>query len=277
MTWIEQRVTLPEVPVFDLAVHDGADHFISADIARTGHWEPLETRIVCGLLPHYRLFIDLGANIGWYTVIAGLLLKGRGEVHAFEPAAANFRLLRHNVDLNGLDNVRLHQIAMGSRKGTTELFLAADNQGDHSLHGSGEQRPSESVLLTTLDAHFGAAPPGPFLLKADTQGAEPAILAGSRQLLRCSSAASAFILEFWPFGIVAAGWTVAGYLDAIEELEREVYVLDETAGCLWRSSVTGLADAVGGDLRPEGRAFRNIALLPPALAQDAQIEALVRG
>jgi FkbM family methyltransferase len=276
MTWIEQHVTLPGVPTFNLSIHEDADHFISADIARIGSWEPLETEVVRRLLPHYRLFIDLGANIGWYTVIAGLLLKGRGEVHAFEPAAGNFRLLERNVGANELDNVRLHQAAVGSRTGTTELFLSADNQGDHSLHGSGEQRPSESVPLTTLDAHFGAAPPGPFLLKADTQGAEPGILAGARQLLSRRRDTSTFILEFWPFGIVAAGWTVAGYLDAIEELDREVYVLDETAGCLWRSSVTDLAEAAEGDLRPEGRAFRNIILLPSALGQDPQIEALVR-
>lgn len=275
MTWIEQHVTLPEVPAFHLVLHEGADRFISGDIARTGRWEPLETELMRRLLPHYRLFIDLGANIGWYTVIAGLLLKGRGEVDAFEPAASNFRLLERNVGVNELDNVRLHQAAVGSRTGTTELFLAADNQGDHSLHGSGEQRPSERVPLTTLDAHFGAAPTDPFLLKADTQGAEPAVLAGARQLLRRGSDASAFILEFWPFGTVASGWTMAGYLDAIEDLGRQVYVLDETAGCLWRSSVTGLAEALAGDLRPEGRAFRNVVLLPSALAQDPQIEALV--
>jgi len=203
-------------------------------------------------------------------------LKGRGEVHAFEPDAANFRLLERNVAANDLDNVRFHQVAVGSRVGTTELFLSADNQGDHSVHGSGELRPSEIVPLTTLDAHFGMDPPSPCLLKADTQGAEPYILAGARQLLRRSENASAFILEFWPFGTVASGWTMMGYLDAIESLGRDIYVLDETAGCLRPSSVTRLAEAVMGDLRPESRDFRNIALLPPALARDPQIQALVR-
>ena len=272
-----RHVKLLEVPAFDLALHeDPTDRFISAEIGRTGTWEPLETELVRRLLPHYRRFIDLGANLGWYTVIAGLLLRGRGKVHAFEPALSNFRLLENNVGMNGLDNVRLHQIAVGNHLGTTTLFLAADNQGDHSLHGSGKRRPSARVPLTTLDAHFGALPSAPFLLKSDTQGAEPSILAGARQFLRCDNGNSAFIMEFWPFGIVAAGWTVLGYLDAIEHLGREVFVIDEVSRCLWRSSVADLAEAARGDLRPETGNFRNIALLPAELARDSQVRALLR-
>jgi FkbM family methyltransferase len=272
-----RHVDLPGVPAFDLALHeDPTDRFISAEIGRTGTWEPLETELIRRLLPHYRRFIDLGANLGWYTVIAGLLLRGRGKVHAFEPALSNFRLLEHNVGMNGLDNVRLHQIAVGNHRGTTTLFLAADNQGDHSLHGSGKRRPSARVPLTTLDAHFGALPSAPFLLKADTQGAEPSILAGARHFLRRDNGDSAFIMEFWPFGIVAAGWTVLGYLDAIENLGREVFVIDEMSGCLWRTSVADLAEAARGDLRPEAGSFRNIALLPAELARDSQVKALVR-
>ena len=107
------HVKLPEVPAFDLALHeDPTVRFISAEIGRTGNWEPLETELVRRLLPHYRRFIDLGANLGWYTVTAGLLLRGRGKVHAFEPALSTFRLLEPNVGMNGLDNVRLHQIAV---------------------------------------------------------------------------------------------------------------------------------------------------------------------
>ena len=221
---------LPEVPAFDLALHeDPTDRFISAEIGRTGNWEPLETELVRRLLPHYRRFIDLGANLGWYTVIAGLLLRGRGKVHAFEPALSNFRLLEHNVGMNGLDNVRLHQIAVG-----------------------------------TLPAQVRYS------------RCRAAILAGARQFLRCDNGDSAFIMEFWPFGIVATGWTVLGYLDAIENLGREVFVIDDISGCLWRSSVAGLAEAARGDLRPEAGSFRNIALLPAEVARDPQVKALVR-
>jgi hypothetical protein len=131
--------------------------------------------------------------------------------------------------------------------------------------------------LTTLDAHFGAEPVDSFLLKADTQGAEAAILAGARHLLRRHDGDCAFILEFWPFGTTASGWSVAGYLDAIEDLGQEIFVLDETTSRLYPVSVSDLAKAVRHELRPEGRAFRNIALLPHALARDAQVGALIRG
>ena len=258
------HVTLAGVESFDLALHDDvSDRFISAEIARTGAWEPFETALVRCLLPHYHEFIDIGANIGWYTVIAGLLLKGRGKAHAFEPAPHHFRMQEYNVRTNALENTQTHQAAVGNLVGTTTLFFASDNQGDHSVHASGEARASAEVSSITLDAYFQTTPSRCFLPKSDTQGAEPAILAGARQLLRHDEGISSFLLDFWPFGVAASGWAVAAYLDAIEGFGRDPFVLDETSGCLSRSSVVGLAGAAKGDLRPEGRAFRNIALLPP--------------
>lgn len=83
-------------------------------------------------------------------------------------------------------------------------------------------------------------------------------------------------MEFWPFGLEAYGWPVASFLDALEHLGREVFVLDEAAGCLWRSSADALAEAASGDLRPQNRAFRNVVLLPYGLASSPEIQPLIR-
>lgn len=66
---------------------------------------------------------DIGSNIGFYVVIAGVTLKEKGEVFAFEPVPINFNSLSKNVELNGLTNVKLFNIALSSGHGEAEIYL----------------------------------------------------------------------------------------------------------------------------------------------------------
>jgi len=119
--WLRQSaprsISLPSLPPFRIHTHLGGDRYISAETATAGAWEPLETELIRRLLPRYDLFLDVGANIGWYTLVAGLTLRARGTVHAFEPDPANFGLLETNVAANRRANVRLHQAAVADRCG----------------------------------------------------------------------------------------------------------------------------------------------------------------
>jgi FkbM family methyltransferase len=205
--------------------------------------------------------------------VAALTLGARGTVHAFEPDPANFGLLETNVAANRLANVRLHQAAIADRCGHGRLMRDADNMGDHRLDASLLDRgPGLVVPVTTLDVLFPAPPP--FLLKADTQGSEPAILAGMRAMLDQRRANMALVLEFWPHGIVSSGHTVHAMLKLLAALDHRVFVLDEPACRLWPTTIAALADAVATDLAPETGAFRNIALLPRSVASSQPIREL---
>jgi hypothetical protein len=134
----------------------------------------------------------------------------------------------------------------------------ADNMGDHRLDASLPERGAGlAVPVTTLDVLFPAPPP--FLLKADTQGSEPAILAGMRAMLERHRAQAALVLEFWPRGIVSSGRTVQAMLEPLAALGLTVFVLDETPCRLWPTTIAALADAAATDLAPGTGAFRNIA------------------
>jgi FkbM family methyltransferase len=131
--------------------------------------------------------IDVGANVGVFTVTLGVAVGASGRVLAYEPFPGNVRRLGENLRLNGLDNVEVHAKAVAAEPGEIDLRLGAD-PGFHSTAAVAEGRGSgESlrVVATTLDDEWEAAgrPPVSFV-KIDTEGGEDAVVLGARDLLR---------------------------------------------------------------------------------------------
>ena len=88
-----------------LYVHGEQDQFVSRRIREHGVWEPYETSLVLRLLQPGDVFVDVGANIGYFSVLAASLVGDAGKVFAFEPDPDNFQLLCANAELNGLDEL----------------------------------------------------------------------------------------------------------------------------------------------------------------------------
>lgn len=81
----------PGTPAFPLVAHRRPDHFISKELVHRGIWEPYETQVLLSHLREGSVFLDLGANIGYYTVLASKRCGPGGRVHAFEPEPAKLR------------------------------------------------------------------------------------------------------------------------------------------------------------------------------------------
>ena len=98
-------------------------------------WEKHETDIFLDLFRPGQNFLDVGANIGYYTCLAAARSPD-GQVYAFEPDPDNFLLLQKNIELNNLDNVSASQAALSDKAGTLTLYKSAENLGDHRTFGS---------------------------------------------------------------------------------------------------------------------------------------------
>ena len=132
------------------------------------------------------LFVDVGANVGSYTVLAGAAIGARCE--SFEPVPSTFAHLQRNVDLNGMQaRVQLHQAGVGREPGT--LRFSADEDTTNHVVAEGE---GVSVPVVTLDDAIQED--GPLVLKMDVEGWETEALAGARRLLDASSP-RALVLE----------------------------------------------------------------------------------
>lgn len=128
-------------------------------------------------------FVDVGANIGKYTV--GLNYKKRNNVKtiSFEPDPENFRMLTTNCELNSMDTSSIFQKAIGQKKGTTYLNQNRIRPWDQGTSNQGGQI---SVECDSLDNHF-LLPNHDFkgnalLIKIDTDGFEEQVLNGAKRL-----------------------------------------------------------------------------------------------
>ena len=101
------------------------------ELATREVYERTATGIVQREINEGDVVLDIGANIGYYTLLAARLVGPTGQVIAFEPDQTNFALLRKNVEANGYRNVVLVNKAVSDHNGTAELFLNDANPGDH--------------------------------------------------------------------------------------------------------------------------------------------------
>lgn len=129
--------------------------------------------------------IDVGANIGFFTLRFARWVGPAGHVIAIEPEARNFASLTRRVSRAGLsDVVTCMQAAAADRNGELRLALNPGHPGDHHLADDGE--PVAGVKLDDLAAN---GPRPVTLVKIDVQGAEMMVLAGARELIKAHSPA----------------------------------------------------------------------------------------
>jgi FkbM family methyltransferase len=213
----------------EFVVHSKPDMYISGDIMHHGVWEPFESEIFSHLCQPGDVVLDLGANIGWYTVLAAKRVGNFGRVIAFEPDSENLRLLKVNAalaDQNG--NVEIVNSAVGDQNGKAVLYKSETNLGDHRLFPDDSIRRKTTVPIITLDLFFSNVDNTlPTLLKIDTQGCEAKILKGAKGLFSRSWRPIMF-LEFWPYGLEQAGCDPINFWQDIVQLGYEIF---EISGC----------------------------------------------
>jgi FkbM family methyltransferase len=153
-----------------------------------GTYEPFALSLLNKLLPEGGIFVDVGANVGIYTVLGACCTGRTGTVYAFEPEVENFRLLERNLALNDLGHVRVEQAAVGESDGHAVLQIEANSIGTHSLvrsqTGADSLVDQVEVPVVSLDAFFSKIDLGRVdLLKVDVEGFEPKVLAGAQRIL----------------------------------------------------------------------------------------------
>jgi FkbM family methyltransferase len=137
-------------------------------------------------------FVDVGANVGLYSMLAASLVKSNGSVEAFEPNPVACARLRENARLNGLGNLRVHEVAVSDRCGTVRFLSDQDCENRIAAHGD-EGKRSVDLPCVALD---DVLTPGKYALgKMDLEGAELLALRGAERLLAAARPA-VWILEF---------------------------------------------------------------------------------
>ncbi len=191
-----------------------------------GYYEPTVTQIFKDTLKKGDTVFDIGANIGYYTLLAAKLVGKEGKVIAFEPEPSNFELLRKNVRLNGYTHVTLEPYAVSKETGKIRLFLNDRNKGDHRIYDSGEARKSIEIQTVSLDDYCHDHPGRVDFIKMDIQGAEAAALQGMGGVLKHNPSIK-LVSEFWPQGLRRFGVEPETYLQELLAHDFQLHVLRE--------------------------------------------------
>jgi FkbM family methyltransferase len=149
--------------------------------------------------------LEVGANIGWHTLLVAERVGPSGRVVAFEPNPLAFTLLHLNIFVNGYwDRCRVEQLALSDSAGTADLHVVGSflgsgrlrpfNAGDLAWHHQTDH--SFQVRMSTLDEAVGDDPHFD-ILKIDVEGAEAQVFAGAAEFFKSNPRLS-IILEFTP-------------------------------------------------------------------------------
>jgi FkbM family methyltransferase len=170
--------------------------------------------------------VDVGANIGVYTLLFSRLVGEHGQVIAFEPDPILFAVLGENIALNNARNVTAHQIALGSEWFATGLRRGFLNWGDNRLQMQNTSNSTDivSVQVAPLDQVIGNQPVD--FIKIDVQGREMEVLRGMEAMLR-EGRPPRIYFEYWPEGLRRSGYDP---LDVIRLLESHRYSVTQPDG-----------------------------------------------
>jgi FkbM family methyltransferase len=144
-----------------------------------GSYEPDQTRLFQQHIPSGATVFDVGAHVGYYTVLSAVLTGPRGRVCAFEPNPANHAFLQRHVALNRLDNVAIENAAVSDRNGTA-AFSFGTGSGTGRLNNSGTLQ----VRTLRLDDFCADHDLRPGFMKIDVEGAELDVLRGAADTVR---------------------------------------------------------------------------------------------
>lgn len=188
-----------------------------------GCFEPNETVFLASVLGPGMTFVDVGANIGLYTLLAAHLVGPGGSVVAVEPSPREQMSLRRNLALNGQFAVRVRTEALGQAGGTAILHVTdAEHAGQNTL---GRPRYTDTnvieeieVPITTLDSLVDEEGLERIdAVKVDVEGAEELVLRGAEASLRCFR--PLVLLELQDPSLRTLGSSAKRVLSLLESLE----------------------------------------------------------
>lgn len=214
---------------------DPSDISIAPHLLLDGVWEEWTEAVLRKLVRPGMHAVEVGANVGFFTLVLAQCVGERGRVLAFEADAALASIARDNVEINGFERrCEVVHAAAGERTGTATFYAAARQRGNGTLladfeqleHNPEAQRTRVEVAMTTLDDICAARALAPNIVKIDAEGAETMVLRGAEQLL-AGNGALTVVLEFVPRFVRAAGDDPASFLQRFVDRGFRLHRIDE--------------------------------------------------
>lgn len=196
-----------------------------------GIWEPQLTNFISSRLKKGDHFVDVGANIGYFSLLASTLVGNEGKVFAIEASPTIFELLNRNIQLNEFANIRTFNLAASDSHGSLNLYMAPDENIGHS---------TTVASIAETDGHKleAVVPAMPLpniigeenllnarIIKIDVEGAEISVIHGINRLLKKFSEHTEWVIELTPDGTKSKNIEILQLIDGFRNAGYHLYEL----------------------------------------------------
>jgi len=192
-----------------------------------GNFEPVETEIVKKEIKENDIILDVGANIGYYSLIFAQLIGKSGKVYSFEPDPTNFEILKKNILVNKHENVILENKAVSNKEGNLKLYLSTENNGMHRIYPSKWCKESIDINSIKIDNYFNKNQKIDFI-KLDIEGAEYDALLGMESIIQNNENIVIFI-EFVPTSLEEHGTNPEKVIDFFINHKFKIFKINNIA------------------------------------------------
>ncbi len=149
-------------------------------------YEPCESSIIRSLAPHIDTMLDIGANIGWYSLLVASINPG-ASIHSFEPIPATFERLSENCSLNKANSITCHNFGFSTEAGAFPFYFYPEGSGNASIQNLAGREDAQVIEceLRTLGDFCLDLPPSSSIdfIKCDVEGNELFVFQGSTAAL----------------------------------------------------------------------------------------------
>jgi FkbM family methyltransferase len=197
-------------------------------------YEPEVSDLILRAVEPKDVVIDVGANIGYFTVMMGMLVGENGRVLSFEPGSNTLDRLKNNIKINDLRNITLIEQPVTDTIGETSFYINSDNSGGNSIWNPGNMEANklsrenpqlQTLQTTTIDDEIERLElPPPRLIKVDVEGAEQKVLKGAHRLLR-SHSVPYIIAELHEQGLQELGSSAAAFRKQMFDYGYDTFLL----------------------------------------------------
>ncbi len=211
---------------------------VAISLIINGYYEKHIIEIMREILKPGMVVLDIGANIGYHTLISSTLVGNTGKIYAFEPEPYNFELLLKNIEVNEFKNITPINKALSDNIGTTKLFLDTKSDGKHSLSEKNvNTNKFIEVEKITLDSFYKSMGENNEIdfIKIDVEGAERLVVKGGEKLLKENDIM--IIMEFIPFHIRNLGASPEKLLSLLMGFGFEFYLIEQKLGSIVKRKI----------------------------------------
>ena len=239
---VDRRVVMTTRADGIAMIVDPSDHRTApVEALNFNSYEPCESSIIRSLAPHIDTMLDIGANIGWYSLLVHSINKS-SSIHAFEPIPYTFKRLSDNCSVNQANTITCHNFGFSSEPGSFPFYFYPEGSGNASIRNLADREDAQVIeceLKILGDFCLDLLPSSSIdFIKCDVEGNELFVFQGSTSVLQEHK--PILLVELLRKWCASFGYHPNEVLELMFDLGYSAYGVNSSGGL---SCITSISDS----------------------------------